>query len=555
MSWAAPSGAPKSWPARCAIAPFSTVRTCPRTKLGLRSAACARSCSASGASARALSLSPVTSRSIPRSRASAIRASPTIRSTSSRHASSAVSTAGSCPLHSATTPNPQPSASSTRSSSQPRPRRSGIYSPRCSTRRSRRTAAFRPRNASGSGSPTGSCACPSGSRTRRTSSPISIAPLTASKPLPRAIVFNCHITGLAVARSLAAKGVDVIALDPDPRGLGQASRAVTQRHKCPNPLEDERGFVEYLLDNAKRFGEGAVLFPTNDEWVMAVARYRSQLEACYRIPFSELAVIEAVLDKRRLYADAHHLRIPIPKTYTLNDPKATAKEIRYPAIVKPAEQRRFYDRFGVKVFRAENAAELVRFAGEAADLACVAQEIVDVPAGGFYSFCSYVAPDGEVRGAFVGRKLEQYPEGFGTGCLVIGEHVSEIVERGSAILKAFGYHGISEVEFIWDPARKEHLLLDVNPRVWKWIGLPIASGVDLPWLAYSEAIGQPERAGEPRDGLRWIYERDYALLAQSRPLFPATGEVVNAVWDPDDPGPFAQLILNEGPAGRYYCAC
>ncbi|TMC45821.1 MAG: carboxylate--amine ligase [Chloroflexi bacterium] len=383
---------------------------------------------------------------------------------------------------------------------------------------------------------------------------MSTAPLTASKPLPRALVFNCHITGLAVARSLAGHGVEVIALDPDPRGLGQASRAVAQRHTCPNPLEDERGFVQYLLDNAKRW-EGAVLFPTNDEWVLTVARYRSQLESCYRIPFSELSVIDAVLDKRRLYADAHHLGIPIPKTYTLNDLKATAKDIRYPAIVKPAEQRRFYDRFGVKVFRAENAAELVRFAREAADLACVAQEIVDVPAGGFYSFCSYVAPDGDVRGAFVGRKLEQYPEGFGTGCLVIGEQVSEIAERGSAILKAFGYHGISEVEFIWDPTRKEHLLLDVNPRVWKWIGLPIASGVDLPWLAYSEAIGQPARAGEPRDGLRWIYERDYALLAESRPLFPATGEVVNAVWDPDDPGPFAQLILNEGPAGRYYCAC
>src|SRR5207302_10643820 len=129
-------------------------------------------------------------------------------------------------------------------------------------------------------------------------------------------------------------------------------------------------------------GERDVLFPTQHECVMAVAHYRSQLETRYRIQFSELSVLEAVLDKRRLYADAHHLRIPIPKTFTLNDPKATSREIRYPAIVKPAEQRRFYDRFGVKVFRAENAAELVRFAREAADLACVAQEIVDVPAGG-----------------------------------------------------------------------------------------------------------------------------------------------------------------------------
>jgi D-aspartate ligase len=376
-----------------------------------------------------------------------------------------------------------------------------------------------------------------------------------SSAVPAALVFNCHITGLAVARSLAAHGVRVIALDPDPRGLGQASRAVFERHNCPNPLVDEKGFIGYLLDNARNFGEGSVLFPTNDEWVLAVARYRSQLERCYRIPFSEFSVIDAVLDKRRLYADAHHLGIPIPRTYSLADPKSTAKEIRYPAIVKPAEQRRFYDRFGVKVFRAETAHELLEFATKAADLACVAQEIVDVPAGGFYSYCSYVSQTGEVLGGFVGRKLEQYPEGFGTACLVVGEQVSEIAERGAAILKAFGYHGVSEVEFIYDPKRKEHLLLDVNPRVWKWIGLPIASGVDLPWLAFSDAVGQPERAGSIRDGLRWIYERDYALLSRERALFPATGEVVLAVWDPEDPGPLAQSFLNDGPAGRYYCAC
>src|SRR5204863_1620144 len=103
-----------------------------------------------------------------------------------------------------------------------------------------------------------------------------------------------------------------------------------------------------------------------------------------------------------------------------------------------------------------SAAESIRFARAAADLPCVAQEIVNVTPGGFYSFCSYVAPDGEVRGGFVGRKLEQYPEGFGTACLVVGEQVREIAERGAAILKAYGYHGISEVEFIWDPDRKEH---------------------------------------------------------------------------------------------------
>ena len=57
--------------------------------------------------------------------------------------------------------------------------------------------------------------------------------------------------------------------------------------------------------------------------------------------------------------------------------------------------------------------------------------------------------------------------------------------------------------------------------------------------------------------LLWHYDARPALhtLARERPVFPARGDVVNAVWDPDDPGPFAQLIANEGPGGRYYCAC
>src|SRR5207249_9786717 len=125
---------------------------------------------------------------------------------------------------------------------------------------------------------------PSVSRPPPTSFPASTAPLTASKPLPRALVFNCHITGLAVARSLAAHGVEVIALDPDPRGLGQASRAVAQRHTCPNPLDDERGFADFLIANVDRLGEGAVLFPTNDERVLAVARHRDRPARRLRLP-------------------------------------------------------------------------------------------------------------------------------------------------------------------------------------------------------------------------------------------------------------------------------
>ena len=63
---------------------------------------------------------------------------------------------------------------------------------------------------------------------------------------PPALVFNCHITGLAVARSLGRRGVQVIGLDRDENGYGLHSRYTTVAGRCPYPLDDERAFVDLL---------------------------------------------------------------------------------------------------------------------------------------------------------------------------------------------------------------------------------------------------------------------------------------------------------------------
>ncbi len=390
---------------------------------------------------------------------------------------------------------------------------------------------------------------------------------------PAAITFNSHITGLAVARSLGRRGVPVIALDRDPQGYALASKHATVAGLCPNVLADEEGFIAFLLELGRSLARPAVLYPANDEWVLAVNRHRARLEECFLIPFSGPAVVEPVLDKARLYRAAGELAIPIPRTWYLDreDPAAVAAALPYPCIVKPTEQRSFYDAFAAKAWRVGSPAEFHAATERAAGHGLVAQEIVGQGLTDFYSVCSYIGRDGEAHGVFVGRKLEQYPPDFGTGCLVAGEQVAAIAERGVRILKAFGYRGISEVEFIYDARDGEHKLLDVNTRVWKWIGLPIASGVDLPWLAYADATGRPETAGAVRDGLVWTYAADYIALrlagrgretagflpeAAWAELFAGRAErVVDAVIDPDDPAPAARMVSNLFNPRAYFCAC
>ncbi|MCA1667460.1 MAG: carboxylate--amine ligase [Thermomicrobia bacterium] len=394
-----------------------------------------------------------------------------------------------------------------------------------------------------------------------------------TRPLSAAIVFNSHITGLAVARSLGRRGVPVIALDRDPKGYALASKYATVTARCPNVLEDEEGFIRFLLDLGTMLDRPGVLYPTNDEWVLAVNRHRARLERSFIIPFSGPDIVEPVLDKARLYGTARELGIPIPRTWDLarEDAARVAADLPYPCIVKPTEQRSFTDAFGEKVWRIGSSVEFHTALNRAAGHPLVAQEIIGQGLTDFYSVCSYIGNDGEAHGVFVGRKLEQYPPDFGTGCLVAAEGPAAIAERGVQILKAFGYRGISEVEFIYDVRDGEHKLLDVNTRVWKWIGLPIAAGVDLPWLAYADATGTPEVAPPARDGLIWTYARDYISLRLAgkgketaaylpeeawAALFAGeTRTVIDAVVDPDDPAPAARMMANLFNPTPYFCAC
>ena len=388
---------------------------------------------------------------------------------------------------------------------------------------------------------------------------------------PAAVVFNSHITGLAVARSLGRRGIPVIALDRDPKGVALVSRYIAIAGLCPNPLEDEEGFIACLLEIGREFQQPPVLYPANDEWVLAVNRHRATLEEVYALPFAGPEIVEPLLDKARLYQAATRLGVPIPFTWYIHDEPGSVEIVQYPCIVKPVEQRSFYDRFGAKAWRIGSRAELEDAMQRAEGYPLVAQEIIGRGLSDFYSVCSYVGLDGAAHGSFVGRKLEQYPADYGTGCLVAAEGPEELAGQGVALLREFGYRGTSEIEFIYDNRDRQYKLLDVNTRVWKWIGLPIAAGVDLPWLAYADATGRPERAPAPRSGIVWTHARDYLALRlegggietahylpEDRWADLLTGvreHVVDAVLDPDDPLPAARQIATLLSPSPYFCAC
>jgi D-aspartate ligase len=332
------------------------------------------------------------------------------------------------------------------------------------------------------------------------------------------------VNGLAAIRSLGRAGVRVLAVDHRPSALGFRSK-YAERFLSPDPFVDEHRFVNFV----RALGE-VVVFPTHDDSLNAIARYADDLQVL--TPFPDWKLLERVQSKRAQLEQAQAAGVDTPETrYPAS--ATEARELGFPAIVKPERPIEFKRRFKRQGFRCDNAQELDEAYAKTEEFGPIVQEFV---AGGdetLYTVGSYLAPDGRALGVFCGRKLRQTPRGIGT-CRV-GEAVweQEAVDAALRLLASFEYHGLSQVEFKRDARDGRFKLMEINPRLWQWHGLATACGVDLPRIAYADLVGEtPPQAHMNGSGKRWAI----TLLPGERPT-PQRPPYVDAVFAVDDPKP------------------
>jgi len=343
------------------------------------------------------------------------------------------------------------------------------------------------------------------------------------------------VNGLAAIRSLGRKGLRVLAVDNRPFALGFRSRYAEPR-LAPDPLDDEDGFIDALRAIAEETDGPLPIFPTHDEHLNAIARHADLLGERYRFPFPSWEVLEQIQSKRHQLETAEAAGVPIPRTLypgSAEEARAARDEVGFPLIVKPSANVGFRRSHRRQLFRCETPAELDRAYELAAPHEPMVQELIPGGAEEMYTLGSYLDRDGQALGLFSGRKLSQTRGYMGSARAGEAVWVEEVVEQGLKLLRALDFHGISQVEVMRDPRDGRFKLLEVNPRLWQWHSLAAACGVDLPWIAYRDLIGDPlPPARMHGDGKRWAI----TLMAGSghaleRPPY------VDAVFARDDPKP------------------
>jgi len=387
---------------------------------------------------------------------------------------------------------------------------------------------------------------------------------------PPALVANAHITGLGVARALSANDVPVVAVDRVGDGAAPPSEHVDLAGRVTYPLDDQQGFREDIEAIATAAGRDLVAFGCMDEWVHAFADTEPD---GVRLPFSEKAVIDAVLDKTALYRVADDLGVPYPETVSLTEtsPGEAIDRLGLPLVLKPALKREFEEAIGTNVIEVDTSEELRDVLGLAREesIEVMAQQKVDSVRGEDHSLASYVDPSGEVL-SMVGNARVRNPLDFGTSCLVERAAKPVIEKRALAVIEETGYHGISEAEFVYCPDREEYLLLDINTRPWKWIALPVSAGANLPMAAYASVTEASYEPSGPRDG-RWVFLPDYLDLLATADVrdrltpadwhalvsgrFEGEPALTTGVYRPSDPEPTYQVLQTALGLREYYCSC
>ena len=346
---------------------------------------------------------------------------------------------------------------------------------------------------------------------------------------PAVVVDVGWVNGLAAIRSLGRAGIRVLALDHRPSALGFRSR-YAQPVLTPDPHEEE-AFISFFEE--VELEAPAPVFATHDEPLNAIARAAERLGQRFLYPFPGWDVLSQIQDKRSQLAAAEGAGVPVPCTAhprSAKEARAAAEELGWPVLMKPSSTEGFKRRFGRQAFRCESASEVESAYRDAEPYAPMVQEAIPGGDGELYTLGSYLAEGGEAFGLFCGRKLRQTPPGIGTCRVGEAVWVEEVVEQGLRLLRALGFHGLSQVEFKRDPRDGSYKLMEVNPRLWQWHGLASACGVDLPLIAYRDLTGeQLEPVSTDGRRRRWAI----TLLPGESPA-PQRPPYVDAVFARDD---------------------
>ena len=378
-------------------------------------------------------------------------------------------------------------------------------------------------------------------------------------PPPRgAVVLGADFQALGLIRSLGRRGVPVYvcagALD-----VARFSRYCARYFRLPSSPE-EAALLDFLVDLAAREEVvGWLLVPNDDDQVEFISNHRAELGRFFTVAVANEQAVRIVADKRLTYAFACDHGVPMPRTWNpRSEEEIAAVDCPFPVIIKPARRNPFFKLTGRKAFRADTRTELRTLFRRLSHILppdqLMVQELIEGGPENLYSFAA-LATEGEVLAWLIANRRRQHPMDFGRATTYARTVANpELEALGRHVLKLLSFSGLCEVEFMRDPRGGGYKLLEINARIWGWVSLGAAAGVDFPYLLYQSALHRPVEPVPFKENAKWVrlltdlptvaseFLRGRLRLRDVLESYRGLSSS-DAVYSSDDPFPFFMEVL------------
>ncbi len=322
-----------------------------------------------------------------------------------------------------------------------------------------------------------------------------------SQPKGRAIVtFGRGWHSLAVARSLAAKGIEVISADVYGLTPGALSKHTTDSFTYPDPSEEPEQFLDVLESEIRQRrpedGVPYVLQPVQQETYL-ISKHRERFKGLIDLALPDNDLLDRVRDKGELAAMASEIGLNVPTTWRFDEtptPEQLAR-VDVPAIIKIPRGAGGVGM--VRVDRHDELATAYEQIYEKHGTLPLIQEIVE----GEDICVTAICDQGRVHALMTYRNRHKAASSApGSVRETIAAPAAE--QATETLLSELGWHGVAQLDFMWD-GESEPWLIEINPRLFGGVFQTVASGIDFPWILFCLASGLPlPKPVQPELGVR-----------------------------------------------------
>ena len=336
----------------------------------------------------------------------------------------------------------------------------------------------------------------------------------AGKPV--AVVLSASLTGLATVRSLAAGKVPVLAAVADWAQPAARSR-LCRAHLRPADDHDDGSAVAWLVELCKRLESRPVVIPSSDADALWLAKHADLLRPHCRFSTTTHDDLMNIVSKDRLYAIAQAVGVPVVPAITEPAGEAlTQWSLLHPGpyLLKP-----FYNRMPGTVLRQKNLLierrdDMMTYVEKNGSLGLIVQRSLSGGDGFILDCYGLCGADGRPIAMASHRRIRQGPANFGTTSFgeipALGDNAVEakLFDYTARLLQGVNFHGIFGIEWLQDQTTRELYLIDFNARPFSSIGHLRDCGLNLPWLAYRELLGEDLSGVPQRPQLSHLYWMD-----------------------------------------------